>query len=223
MNVKSSVVRGRWCDLDRIVDLVTEALVPGRLAAWLVPDARHRSAVIAAAARMWIEHALLFGDVFLLPDGTAATAWFHRYRPLPPPAHYADRVAAMCGVDQDRFLHLDRALAAGRPAEAHNHLALLAVPGRHRTRRAAAVVAGAQRCMDTLGLPTYADVFTDGDLALLARQGYTHRRILPVGGRVTAHAMWRPAPTGRPHRPAREAVRHAWAPPLDNQPIPTGR
>ncbi|MFC3502831.1 hypothetical protein ACFOOK_17875 [Micromonospora krabiensis] len=215
MNVKTSVVRGRWCDLDRVAALATESLAPGALAAWLVPDARHRYAVIAAVTRMWVEHALLFGDVFLLADGTAAAAWFHRYRPLPPPARYADRLAAMCGVDQDRFLRLDRALAAFRPAEAHNHLALLAVPGRHRTRRAAAVVAGAQRCMDTLGLPTYADVLADGDLDLFARQGYTHRHVLPVDGRVTVHAMWRPAPLGRPHRPARSASR-----PPDRTPRP---
>ncbi|MEU3457770.1 hypothetical protein ABZ671_29895, partial [Micromonospora sp. NPDC006766] len=130
------VVRARWRDVGWIADLVTDALHPTALGAWLVPDERHRPSVLAAVARIWTEHALLFGDAFLLQDGSAVAVWFHRYRPIPPPARYSDRLAEACGDHQDRFDRLDRALAARRPTEAHLHLALLAAPGQTPARRA---------------------------------------------------------------------------------------
>lgn len=194
MNVRMPVVRARWCDISRIADLVTESVSPTALGAWLVPDERRRPRVLAAVARIWIEHALLFGDAFLLPDGTAATVWFHRYRPIPPPARYTDRLADACGEQQDAFLRLDQALAARRPTEAHNHLALLAAPGPADSDRAAAVLVAAQRRMDTLSLPTYASVFTEADRDLFQRHGYSHRDAFPVGGHTTTHAMWRSSP-----------------------------
>ncbi|MFE9651824.1 hypothetical protein [Micromonospora sp. NPDC006431] len=208
MNVNMPVVRARWCDIGRIADLVTDALSPTALGAWLVPDEQQRPTVLAAVARIWTEHALLFGDAFLLPDGTAATVWLHRYRPIPPPARYADRLADACGAHQNRFLQFDQALAARRPTEAHNHLALLAAPGSGESGRAKAVLAGAQSWMDTLSLPTYAEVFTDADLNLFRRHGYTQRAAFPVGGHTT-HAMWRLPPfwTGRSSRNTRSPAR----------------
>ncbi|MEV4656655.1 hypothetical protein [Micromonospora sp. NPDC049301] len=191
MSVSMPVVRARWCDISRIADLVTEALSPTALGAWLVPDERRRPVVLAAVARIWTEHALLFGDAFLLPDGTAATVWFHRYRPIPPPAGYVDRLAVACGTHQNRFRMFDQALATRRPTEAHNHLALLVARGPATSHRAAAVLTGAQHWMDTLNLPTYAEVFNDADRDLFQRHGYTHRDAIPIHGHTTTHAMWR--------------------------------
>ncbi|MCW3842633.1 hypothetical protein ONA70_21260 [Micromonospora yasonensis] len=199
MSANTPVVRARWCDTGRIVDLVSNTLSPSALGAWLVPDESRRPAVLAAVARIWVEHALLFGDAFLLRDGSAATIWFHRYRPIPAPARYVDRLAQVCGAYQERFLDLGRALAARSPAEPHNHLAMLAAPGAHGMRRAAAVLAGAQRWMDTLSLPTYTEALTDADRDLYRRHGYTERDGFPVPDGTTARPMWRLSPfwTGR--------------------------
>ncbi|GHJ52901.1 hypothetical protein Nm8I071_22080 [Nonomuraea sp. TT08I-71] len=194
MNVTMPVVRARWCDIDLIAELVAGTLSPTALGAWLVPDERHRSTILAAAARIWIEHALLFGEAFLLPDGTAATVWYHRYRPIPPPARYADRLTYACGAHQDRFLQLDHALASRRPAAAHNHLAWLAAPDPAGADRAAAVLTGAQRWMDTLRLPTYAEAFSNADLDLFHGHGYLRRNSFHIDGHTTAHSMWRPSP-----------------------------
>ncbi|MEU1968521.1 hypothetical protein ABZ541_17915 [Micromonospora sediminicola] len=184
------VIRARWCDVGRIADLVAEALSPTALAAWLVPDAPRRSTVLAAVARIWIEHALLFGDAFLLPDGTAATVWFHRYRPIPPPRRYVDRLGAAAGPDLDRFRRLDDELAARRPVEPHNHLALLAAPD----GGAVEALAGAQRRMDTLSLPTYAQVDDEPYGSLLRRLGYLDRGIFPAPDGTELRSMWRPTP-----------------------------
>ncbi|MFE9692105.1 hypothetical protein [Micromonospora sp. NPDC005806] len=211
MSVSTPVVRARWCDTGRIVDLVTDALSPTALGAWLVPDERCRRSVLAEVARIWVEHALLFGDAFLLRDGTAATVWYHRYRPIPAPARYAERLARACGADQERFVLLDQALAARRPADAHNHLALLAAPGPDATGRAGAVLGGAQRWMDTLGLPTYAEALTETDRDLYRRHGYADRDTFPIPGGTTAHPMWRLSPfwPGRAGGNARWPTRRA--------------
>ncbi|MDG4797595.1 hypothetical protein [Micromonospora sp. WMMD1082] len=198
MHVTLPVHRARWCDLDWIVDLVTAAAAPTALGAWLVPDERRRPAVIAAVARIWTEHALLFGDAFLLKDGTAATVWFHRYRPIPPPPRYDERLDDACGDHAVRFRWLDHTLAVRRPDEAHNHLAFLAAPpDADRAAQAEAVLVGSQRWMDNLGLPSYAEVHSGDDVRLYHRLGYRdrHRRARPGG--VTVDLLWRPVPSVR--------------------------
>ncbi|GIJ81184.1 hypothetical protein SAMN05443287_10424 [Micromonospora phaseoli] len=198
MPVSLPVNRARWCDIDWIVDLVTATAVPTPLGSWLVSDQRKRPGMIAAVARIWVEHALLFGDAFLLKDGTAATVWFHRYRPIPPPPRYDERLDDACGDHAVRFRRLEHMLAARRPDEAHNHLAFLAAPPDvDRAGQAAAVLAGSHRWMDNLGLPTYAEVHSKADLRLYRRLGYRnlHRVSRPDGAAV--ELLWRAAPSFR--------------------------
>ncbi|MGK5440551.1 hypothetical protein ACSNN7_01785 [Micromonospora sp. URMC 105] len=219
------VVRARWCDVGRVVDLVTASLDATVIGAWLVPDERQRPLVLADVARIWTEHALLVGDVFLLRTGAAATVWFHRYRPIPTPARYEERLASACGAHRERFLLLEQALAAHRPTQAHQHLAILAVPpGPDRAARADAVLAGSQRWMDTVGLPTYAETFTDAQRVLHGRHGYVERDSFPLLNGMLVHPMWRPAsrpgrlsanvarwPSGRTSRPGQNRAR-GWVP-----------
>ncbi|MEV0808687.1 hypothetical protein [Micromonospora sp. NPDC050200] len=226
MTSSTPVVRARWCDVDRVVDLVSASLDPTVIGAWLVPDEQERPLVLADVARIWTEHALLVGDVFVLRTGTAATVWFHRYRPIPAPTRYEERLAAACGAHRDRFLLLDRALAAHRPTQAHHHLAILAVPrGPDRAARADAVLAGSQRWMDTLGLPTYAETFTEAHRGLHARHGYVERDSFPLLNGMLVHPMWRPVsragwlsanvsrwPAGRLPRPGQNDRARGWAP-----------
>ncbi|MFC4150112.1 hypothetical protein ACFO0M_27985 [Micromonospora mangrovi] len=197
MSSLTPVVRARWRDIDRLVNLVTATVSATPLAAWLVPDEGRRAAVLAGTTRIWTEHALLFGDAFLLRDGSAATVWFHRYRPIPLPVRYADRLTETCGDDRDRFLLLDRALAARRPTVPHHHLAVLAVaPGPERDARAGAALAGAQRWMDTLGLPTYAEAGTKAQRDLYRRHGYADGEEFALPDGTTTRPMWRLAPFG---------------------------
>ncbi|WP_018784193.1 hypothetical protein [Micromonospora sp. CNB394] len=191
MSTALPVVRARWCDIGRIADLVAEALAPTASAAWLVPDPSRRLPVLAAVARIWTEHALLFGDAFLLRDGSAATVWFHRYRPIPSPHRYADRLASAAGPDENRFRRLGEELAARRPVEPHNHLALLAAP------RGGAVQAlsASQRRMDTLSLPTYAHPCAGEQEELLRRRlGYAERETFAAPDGTPVRSLWRSAP-----------------------------
>ncbi|MEU6020335.1 hypothetical protein [Micromonospora sp. NPDC047134] len=198
MRPVSPVKRARWRDIDWITDLVTATLAPTTLGAWLVPDERRRPAVLAAVSRIWVEHALLFGDAFLLTDGAAATVWFHRYRPIPPPTRYLERIRWACEEHLVRFHRLDRFLAAHRPEEPHNHLAILAAPpDANRAGQAATVLADSHRLMDTHGLPIYADLHSEADRRLYRRLGYRehHQMTRPDGAIVDL--LWRPRPATR--------------------------
>ncbi|WP_433527992.1 hypothetical protein ACQPYA_16615 [Micromonospora sp. CA-263727] len=198
MQINLPVNRARWRDIDWIVDLVTATVAPTPLGLWLVPDERRRPAVVAAVARIWVEHALLFGDAFLLKDGAAATVWFHRYRPIPPPSRYDERLEHAGGEHAARFRRLDHVLAARRPDEAHNHMAFLAAPpDAGRAGQAAAVLAGSHRWMDTLGLPMYAEVHSSTDRRLFRRLGYRDRPDLSRPDGIPVDLLWRPLPETR--------------------------
>ncbi|MEO3781155.1 hypothetical protein ABGB16_31040 [Micromonospora sp. B11E3] len=212
MSLTLPVDRARWCDIDLVVSLVTATVSPTPLGAWLVPDERQRPVILAGVARMWIEHAMLFGDAFLLRDGTAATVWFHRYRPIPPPPGYGRHLAETCGHHAPRFSLLDQTLAARRPVEAHNHLAFLAVPpGPRRAERAESVLAASHQCMDNLSLPTYAEASSGTHRDLYHRHGYTDRDRFPRPDGATVYSLWRLAPF--PTTPPPNAYRYTRQPP----------
>jgi GNAT superfamily N-acetyltransferase len=120
--------------------------------------------------------------------------WFHRYRPIPPPASYERRLAAACGADVDRFLSLDKIFDIHRPTENHYHLAFLAVaPEMRHTGRANALLNHHHQRLDSLEQPAYAEAASIEGRDLLAWHGY--RPLQPFtlpdnGGRI--YPMWRP-------------------------------
>ncbi|WBB67850.1 hypothetical protein [Micromonospora sp. WMMD812] len=188
----SHTVRARWCDSGHVAGLVAESLHASPVGAWLVPDGDQRRAVLSAVTRIWVDHALLFGEVFLLADRSAAAVWFHRYRPIPPPASYHHRLTAVCGDHLDRFRRLDRLLTVRRPTEAHNHLAFLAVqPAAWHAARTAGLLARCLVRMDRLALPAYAEVATAAEAALYARHGYVAREPFALPDGTTIHPLWR--------------------------------
>ncbi|MEH0985549.1 hypothetical protein [Micromonospora sp. CPCC 205556] len=205
-------IRARWHDIADTADLVATSLRTSALGAWLVPQEDRRGAVLTAASRIWVEHALLFGEVFLLADRSAAAVWFHRYRPLPPPANYRQRLEAACGRHVDRFQTLDLILNAHRPTEAHNHLAFLAASS---PARASALLAASLIRMDRVALPAYAEATTTVEAAIYTRHGYVARDPFALPDGTTVHPLWR-VPSGhrafpavrsrnsRPQRPRKE-------------------
>ncbi|WP_208648629.1 hypothetical protein [Micromonospora inaquosa] len=76
----SPTIRARWCDSGDIAKLVADSLHTSAVAGWLVPDEDRRRSMLNAVSRIWIEHALLFGEAFLLGDRSAA-AVCHPSRP----------------------------------------------------------------------------------------------------------------------------------------------
>ncbi|MEW2382703.1 hypothetical protein AB0873_11545 [Micromonospora sp. NPDC047707] len=215
MNNTLPVCRAHWADIPDIVELVVAPFVGSPISEWLVPDERRRRDVLGSVLRIWTEHALLFGEAYLLQDRSAAAVWLHRYGPIPRTSGYGERLAAACGDYVDRFLLLDDVLRTHRPARPHNHLAFFAVaPNGPRVRRATALLAASTARMGQALLPTYTEATSVADRDLYARHGYVCGEPFTLPDGTTTYPMWRspgqrkPGPgstvTGaRPHRPAR--------------------
>lgn len=185
------VCRARWHDIPCIVDLVVGPFADSSIGAWLVPDEHRRRDVLDAVVRIWIEHALLFGEAHLLPDHSAAAVWLHRYGPIPP-AGYGERLAVACGEYLERFLHLDDVLRAHRPAGPHNHLAFFSVaPQRYRSRRAGVLLATSNARMGQVMLPAYAEVTSPADRDLYARHGYVPLAPFTLPDGTITYPLWR--------------------------------
>ncbi|WP_240944485.1 hypothetical protein [Micromonospora thermarum] len=209
------VCRAHWADIPDIVELVVAPFVGSPISEWLVPDERRRRDVLSSVIRIWTEHALLFGEAYLLQDRSAAAVWLHRYGPIPRTSGYGERLAAACGDYVDRFLLLDDVLRTHRPARPHNHLAFFAVaPDGHRVRRATTLLAASTARMGQALLPTYTEATSVTDRDLYARHGYVSGEPFALPGGTTAYPMWRspgqrrPGPgasvtAARPHMPAR--------------------
>ncbi|MFE9201894.1 hypothetical protein [Micromonospora sp. NPDC007230] len=202
------VCRARWQDIPDIVALVVDPFAGSTVGAWLVPDERHRRDVLTATIRLWIEHALLCGEAYLLPGHSAAAVWLHRYGPVPPSTEYGERLAVACGDYLDRFLHLDDVLATHRPANPHNHLAFFTVaPNPHRIRRATALLTTSNARMGQALLPAYAEATTIAERDLYARHGYVAHEPFRLPDGSTAYPMWRgPGRWRVGHRPLSPAI-----------------
>jgi hypothetical protein len=208
VNRSLPVCRAGWRDISDIVDLVAGPFAESATGAWLVPDGHRRRAVLTAVVRVWTEHALLCGEAYLLLDRSAAAVWLHQYGPAAASIGYGERFAVACADYLDRFLQLDDALAAHRPAAPHNHLAFFAVSAQpHRIRRAAALLAASNARMGQARLPTYTEATTPADRDLFARHGYVaHQPFTLPDGSVT-YPMWRSPDLRRPGRsPAQPAI-----------------
>ncbi|MFG1661306.1 hypothetical protein ACGFIY_32725 [Micromonospora chersina] len=208
MNRSLPVRRAGWRDISDIVELVAGPFAENATGAWLVPDEHRRRTVLTAVVRVWTEQALLCGEAYLLQDRSAAAVWLHQYGPTAPSTAYGERFAVACSDYLDRFLHLDDALAAHRPAAPHNHLVFFAVTAQpHRVRRATSLLAASNARMGQARLPTYTEATTPADRDLYARHGYVAREPFTLPDGTTTYPMWRSPGLREPgRRPARPAI-----------------
>ncbi|AYF30789.1 GNAT family N-acetyltransferase [Micromonospora tulbaghiae] len=188
----------RWTDRQTVAALITDTLHPSPLAGWLVPDAAQRRRVLTDVVAVWVEHAMVFGDVHLTDDLTAAIVGFHRYRPIPPPANYPTRLVEAAGAHAERFTALEGLIAQQQPTEPHYHLALLAVsPTRQKTGCGSALLSHHRARLDRIDLPSWTTVPAEAE-RLLTRYGYTLRPPLTVPNGPSLHPMRR-----NPHHASR--------------------
>ncbi|MEU9510891.1 N-acetyltransferase [Micromonospora sp. NPDC048170] len=225
----------RWTEQDPVAAVIAGALQPTPLAAWLVPDEEQRGRVLTDVARIWVEHALFFGDVYVAAgratDLAAAAVGFHRLGPIPPPRKYTTRLATAAGPHAERFLALDDIIGSRQPAYAHYYLACLAVlPTHQRAGRGRALLAHLRSRTDLLDLPSWTVTLPAGQ-HLLARSGYdTTQATAQVSTGVIVHAMSRdqhkrsgtPSPSARlADAPTPLPPVCPVSPPATGQPAPT--
>ncbi|SBT40575.1 GNAT family N-acetyltransferase [Micromonospora auratinigra] len=177
----------RWGERQMIAALIGDTLAASPLGRWLVPDPDTRRQVLTDVVAIWVEHALFYGDIRVTDDLTAAAVGLHRFRPLPPPADYAPRLAYAASAHQERFRLLDQIIDDATPVEAHYHLAFLAVAGHlQRTGLAAALLAHHRSRLRRLNLPGWTTTAPDSQ-RLYTRHGYTKhgQLVVPDGPELT--------------------------------------
>ncbi|MFY1671258.1 GNAT family N-acetyltransferase [Plantactinospora sp. WMMB334] len=175
------IIADAWCDLDQ--------------AAWLVPNRRERRTILGEVARIHVEHALFYGTVEVLRDGTAVAVWFDRHRPLPPPLDYESRLLAVAGSSSHRFAVLGKQLDMYREPAGYEHLAFVAVtPGLRGRGIGRLLVQHHLARLDRAEVPTYADAATNSAREFYRALGYspTCAVTVPNGSRICL--MWRPVP-----------------------------
>ena len=167
--------------------------------AYLVPPPSERVPVLADFFALFTEVAAEHGRVDVIDgeDGPAAAAvWFDYTRPVPEPADYDKRLAALAGPYRAHFDALGELFATHHPHEPHWHLSFLAV---HRTRQGAGLGSALMRRthteLDRAGLPAYLEATNDDNIRLYRRAGYRDMDPfeinLPDG--APFFRMWRPA------------------------------
>ncbi|MBN1171079.1 MAG: GNAT family N-acetyltransferase [Micromonosporaceae bacterium] len=186
-------------DVPAIAVVVAEAFHPLRASQWLVPDPVIRRVTMAAQFAILIEHALAFGHVDLLADGSAAAVWFDRTKPMPAPPDYDRRLTVGCGEHAAQFRVLDALFEQHHPADPHHHLAMLAVAGDRQGggRGTLLLRHHHHQVLDDQGIPAYLEAASIRSARLYYREGYRPRaEPFALPNEAFFYPMWRTAGQG---------------------------
>jgi len=144
------------------------------------------------------EHAHKYGRVDVIDragGGLVATAvWFDRSKDMPEPEHYDHRLKSLAGQYLERFQALDELFDKHHPAEAHWHLAFLAVhPDEQEHGLGSRLMRRTHDELDQAGVPAYLEATNENNVRLYRRHGYTDMLpfeiLLPDG--TPFFRMWR--------------------------------
>ncbi len=195
-------------DLDLIADLLGEAyhnLAPlGRI----IRSPFQRAQVLPAYLRIHVEHALTLGDVHLTVDQSAVAVWLPHHTSGQEPVNYHTRRALACGQYADHFHTLEAALAAHRPLQSHNYLALLAVrPGQQCHGRGSALLRHQHAYLDAKDIPSYLHSSDPRHRDLYQRHGYdVCREPIVLAHGIPGWPMWRDPTASAPNHATTEAA-----------------
>lgn len=186
-------------DTDSITELLATSMGNGPVARWLNPDDAVRRTRAASYFRIFVEHAVQYGEVYssVEPETdelSGVALWFPFTTLIPAPADYDSRLKDVSGSAFDRARELDAALEAHHPTGPHHYLAFLAVHPDHQNRGVGSALLNRHHArLDAAGLPAYLEANDPRNRDLYLRHGYvTHGAtiILPDGPPIWP--MWRP-------------------------------
>jgi GNAT superfamily N-acetyltransferase len=142
-------------------------------ATWLVAAPEQRPLVLAAQFHILVEHALQYGHIDVLDDGSGAAVWFDRTLPMPDPPDYHRRLRTACGPWTGRFAILDDLFSRNHPPGPHHYLAFLAVEHRVQgTGRGGALLRHHHGELDRLHVSAYLEASSEPNTELYRRLGY---------------------------------------------------
>jgi len=192
--VDIAVRRARAADADTVTDIMNAAFMHDPVSAWLLPDLEDRACLHPGLMRLYLEHGLEQGEVYLTDGGLGATIWF----PVQPddqddPA-FAERAIRHLGRYGERLETFVQLVGKHHPmTEPHWHLHFICVLPSHQGRSiGTALLRDRFRHLDAEGHPSYLESSSVRSAALYAREGYQHQAPMTTAdGGLTLFPMWR--------------------------------
>lgn len=192
MTTDATIRRATSDDAEQIAALIAVAFTPLPAVAWLVPDPTVRLPIMTANFRILVDHAIDYGDVELVEDGSAVAVWFPRIEPIPEPIDYERRLTIACYPWTDRFRLLDELFEDNHPTEPHDHGAFLAVHPDHQGRSlGSTLLRHHHAALDATGTPAYLEASSPGSRDLYLRNGYQTREPFTLPDGTPFWPMWR--------------------------------
>jgi GNAT superfamily N-acetyltransferase len=193
-----AIVRAFAAEAAGATDLIANAFHALDISAWLVADPDQRRLALRDVFRIFVDHAVTHGLVFMTEDRAAVAVWFPHTEPIPEPPDYDQRLALACAqlTDHagalDRFRTLDGFFEQHHPDKPHHYLAFLAVRSdRQGAGLGSALLHHHQAWLDRAGIPAYLEASSAGSRDLYARHGYRAAEPFYVPGGPPFWPMWR--------------------------------
>jgi GNAT superfamily N-acetyltransferase len=172
--------------------LIAEAFQHLDVADWLVPEPHLRRQVLENNFRIWVDHAVTHGLVYLTDDCSAVAVWLPRAALPEPPPDYEQRLAIACGDYIKRFRVLGEFFDAHHPSVAHHHLAFLAVhPDRQGQGLGTRLLRHHLAVLDQLNMPAYLEASSWRSRRLYARHAFNAATAFHLPDGPPLWPMWR--------------------------------
>jgi GNAT superfamily N-acetyltransferase len=184
-------------DTDEITRLLADAMGDGPVARWLMPDTTIRREQSPGYFRIFVEHAIRYGEVYANVDEVSGdlagvALWFPFTSLIPPPVDYDVRLKDICGSAYDRVCELDAALEAHHPMDPHHYLAFVAVhPDRQNRGVGSALLDRHHARLDRAGIPAYLEANHPRNRDLYLRHGYVSSPPIMLPDGPPIWPMWR--------------------------------
>jgi ribosomal protein S18 acetylase RimI-like enzyme len=188
------IVRAGEGDAPAVASVIARAFHPLAPAVWLVPDPRERARLFPPYFRLFVEHAIRHGEVYVGAGGAAVSVWFPPSdEPPGDPEDYESRLVALVGPHLDRFRTFDAMLSKVHPCDPHYYLLFLAVdPRRQANGLGSALLRDMLARLDASGQAAYLEASDARSRRLYVREGFAPRQepyALPDGPRL--YPLWR--------------------------------
>jgi ribosomal protein S18 acetylase RimI-like enzyme len=178
--------------------LIAESFAPLPVTEWLVEDETERVDALTGQFEIIVEHAIKYGDVYVVGDEdrpTGVAVWFPPHQ-IPDMDDYDERLAAAAGPHTPRFVELDAAMHDAHPdGPPHAYLVFMAVRATDRNHGIGAALLDAHHGkLDASGTPAYLEAS-----GLRSRELYLRHRYVDQGsaygpaGINEFRPMWRDA------------------------------
>lgn len=170
----STIVRCAPSDSEHVTGVVRRAFRDNPVIGWLAVNMAgdvDRDRLFHEYFRIFVDHALLCGQVEATADGDGVALWL-----LPDdngPAESEEQMAAITGEHYARFEILHSRMHAAHPEGRVHHLAFLAVePGVQSRGHGTNLLRHHHAMLDEQGLPGYLEASAPRNHALYERMGY---------------------------------------------------